>query len=50
MFTVVFIAEHLLRGTSASRPPSALQRVSNIDSSKAISGSMLVVFYEWIMK
>uniref|UniRef100_A0A669CJ03 Cytospin-A n=1 Tax=Oreochromis niloticus TaxID=8128 RepID=A0A669CJ03_ORENI len=30
-------AEHLLRGTSASRPPSALQRVSNIDSSKAIS-------------
>ncbi|KAM4616439.1 cytospin-A isoform 2-T2 [Polymixia lowei] len=32
-------AEHLLRGTSASRPPSVLQRVSNMDSSKAISVS-----------
>lgn len=32
-------AEHLLRGTSASRPPSALQRVSNMDSTKAISVS-----------
>ncbi|XP_070689670.1 cytospin-A isoform X1 [Pempheris klunzingeri] len=32
-------AEHLLRGTSASRPQSALQRVSNMDSTKAISVS-----------
>ncbi|CAJ1068328.1 cytospin-A [Xyrichtys novacula] len=32
-------AEHLLRGASASRPPSALQRVSNMDSSKTISVS-----------
>ncbi|KAI3372255.1 hypothetical protein L3Q82_022766 [Scortum barcoo] len=32
-------AEHLLRGTSASRPPSALQRVSNMDSTKVISVS-----------
>ncbi|XP_056143334.1 cytospin-A [Lampris incognitus] len=32
-------AEHLLRGTSASRPPSVLQRVSNVDSSKAIAVS-----------
>ncbi|XP_023253552.1 cytospin-A [Seriola lalandi dorsalis] len=32
-------AEHLLRGTSASRPPSVLQRVSNMDSTKAISVS-----------
>ncbi|XP_047448467.1 cytospin-A isoform X2 [Mugil cephalus] len=32
-------AEHLLRGTSASRPPSALQRVSNMDSTKTISVS-----------
>ncbi|XP_035514596.1 cytospin-A isoform X1 [Morone saxatilis] len=30
-------AEHLLRGSSASRPPSALQRVSNMDSTKTIS-------------
>uniref|UniRef100_A0A1A8BI68 Cytospin-A n=1 Tax=Nothobranchius kadleci TaxID=1051664 RepID=A0A1A8BI68_NOTKA len=30
-------AEHLLRGTSCSRPPPALQRVSNMDSTKAIS-------------
>uniref|UniRef100_A0A671XIE8 Cytospin-A n=1 Tax=Sparus aurata TaxID=8175 RepID=A0A671XIE8_SPAAU len=33
------ITEHLLRGTSASRPPSALQRVSNMDSTKSISVS-----------
>uniref|UniRef100_A0A8C4GLU6 Cytospin-A n=1 Tax=Dicentrarchus labrax TaxID=13489 RepID=A0A8C4GLU6_DICLA len=32
-------AEHLLRGSSASRPPSALQRVSNMDSTKTISVS-----------
>lgn len=32
-------AEHLLRGASASRPPSALQRVSNMDASKTISVS-----------
>ncbi|XP_069022285.1 cytospin-A isoform X2 [Embiotoca jacksoni] len=32
-------AEHLLRGTSASRPPSVLQRVSNMDTTKAISVS-----------
>ncbi|XP_041642987.1 cytospin-A [Cheilinus undulatus] len=32
-------AEHLLRGSSASRPPSALQRVSNMDSAKTISVS-----------
>ncbi|XP_070760525.1 cytospin-A isoform X1 [Enoplosus armatus] len=32
-------AEHLLRGASASRPPSALQRVSNMDSTKTISVS-----------
>ncbi|XP_062273660.1 cytospin-A [Scomber scombrus] len=32
-------AEHLLRGGSASRPPSALQRVSNMDSTKTISVS-----------
>uniref|UniRef100_A0A8C6VWH6 Cytospin-A n=1 Tax=Nothobranchius furzeri TaxID=105023 RepID=A0A8C6VWH6_NOTFU len=32
-------AEHLLRGTSCSRPPPALQRVSNMDSTKAISVS-----------
>ncbi|XP_029916821.1 cytospin-A isoform X2 [Myripristis murdjan] len=32
-------AEHLLRGTSASRPPSVLQRVSNMDSTKSISVS-----------
>ncbi|XP_074526181.1 cytospin-A [Halichoeres trimaculatus] len=32
-------AEHLLRGASASRPPSALQRVSNMDTSKTISVS-----------
>lgn len=32
-------AEHLLRGASASRPSSALQRVSNMDSTKAISVS-----------
>ncbi|KAF7656570.1 hypothetical protein LDENG_00039150 [Lucifuga dentata] len=32
-------AEHLLRGTSVSRPPSVLQRVSNMDSTKAISVS-----------
>ncbi|XP_008333518.1 LOW QUALITY PROTEIN: cytospin-A-like [Cynoglossus semilaevis] len=32
-------AEHLLRGASASRPPSVFQRVSNMDSSKAISVS-----------
>ncbi|XP_061586444.1 cytospin-A isoform X2 [Cololabis saira] len=32
-------AEHLLRGTSATRPPPALQRVSNMDSAKAISVS-----------
>ncbi|XP_029367370.1 cytospin-A [Echeneis naucrates] len=32
-------AEHLLRGTSGSRPPSVLQRVSNMDSTKAISVS-----------
>uniref|UniRef100_A0A8C4EEC1 Cytospin-A n=1 Tax=Dicentrarchus labrax TaxID=13489 RepID=A0A8C4EEC1_DICLA len=31
--------EHLLRGSSASRPPSALQRVSNMDSTKTISVS-----------
>ncbi|CAN9512706.1 unnamed protein product [Ophioblennius macclurei] len=33
-------AEHLLRGTSANRPSSALQRVSNMDSAKAISVSL----------
>uniref|UniRef100_A0A672GXN2 Cytospin-A n=1 Tax=Salarias fasciatus TaxID=181472 RepID=A0A672GXN2_SALFA len=32
-------AEHLLRGASAGRPSSALQRVSNMDSTKAISVS-----------
>lgn len=32
-------AEHLLRGTAAARPTSALQRVSNMDSTKAISVS-----------
>uniref|UniRef100_A0A1A8EUB4 Cytospin-A n=1 Tax=Nothobranchius korthausae TaxID=1143690 RepID=A0A1A8EUB4_9TELE len=32
-------AEHLLRGSSCSRPPPALQRVSNMDSTKAISVS-----------
>ncbi|XP_026199187.1 cytospin-A [Anabas testudineus] len=32
-------AEHLLRGTSTSRPQSVLQRVSNMDSTKAISVS-----------
>uniref|UniRef100_A0A8D2ZGG9 Cytospin-A n=1 Tax=Scophthalmus maximus TaxID=52904 RepID=A0A8D2ZGG9_SCOMX len=32
-------AEHLLRGTSANRPPSVIQRVSNMDSTKAISVS-----------
>ncbi|XP_062310963.1 cytospin-A isoform X1 [Osmerus eperlanus] len=32
-------AEHLLRGSSASRSPSALQRVSNMDASKAMSVS-----------
>uniref|UniRef100_A0A8C9XZS7 Cytospin-A n=1 Tax=Sander lucioperca TaxID=283035 RepID=A0A8C9XZS7_SANLU len=31
--------EHLLRGTSASRPAAVLQRVSNMDSTKAISVS-----------
>lgn len=30
-------AEHLLRGAPGSRPSSALQRVSNMDSTKAIS-------------
>uniref|UniRef100_A0A8C6PKI9 Cytospin-A n=1 Tax=Nothobranchius furzeri TaxID=105023 RepID=A0A8C6PKI9_NOTFU len=33
------MTEHLLRGTSCSRPPPALQRVSNMDSTKAISVS-----------
>ncbi|XP_023834292.1 cytospin-A isoform X1 [Salvelinus sp. IW2-2015] len=33
-------AEHLLRGSSASRPASALQRVSNMDSSKAMAISV----------
>ncbi|XP_047237638.1 cytospin-A [Girardinichthys multiradiatus] len=32
-------ADHLLRGTPTSRPPPVLQRVSNIDSTKAISVS-----------
>uniref|UniRef100_A0A8C7K7R1 Cytospin-A n=1 Tax=Oncorhynchus kisutch TaxID=8019 RepID=A0A8C7K7R1_ONCKI len=32
--------EHLLRGSSASRPASALQRVSNMDSSKAMAISV----------
>lgn len=32
-------AEHLLRGTSATRPPPVIQRVSNMDSTKAISVS-----------
>ncbi|XP_076020811.1 cytospin-A [Genypterus blacodes] len=32
-------AEHLLRGTSASRSPSGLQRVSNMDATKSISVS-----------
>ncbi|XP_028270339.1 cytospin-A [Parambassis ranga] len=32
-------AEHLLRGTSASRSPSVIQRVSSMDSAKAISVS-----------
>uniref|UniRef100_A0A8C5DQH6 Cytospin-A n=1 Tax=Gouania willdenowi TaxID=441366 RepID=A0A8C5DQH6_GOUWI len=36
---ILSTAEHLLRGTAASRPPSALQRVSNMDSSKTISVS-----------
>nr|XP_057926995.1 cytospin-A [Doryrhamphus excisus] len=31
--------EHLLRGAPASRPPSVLQRVSNMDSTKTISVS-----------
>ncbi|XP_024131317.1 cytospin-A isoform X1 [Oryzias melastigma] len=30
-------ADHLLRGSSASRPPPVLQRVSNMDSTKTIS-------------
>uniref|UniRef100_A0A3Q4BIX8 Cytospin-A n=1 Tax=Mola mola TaxID=94237 RepID=A0A3Q4BIX8_MOLML len=38
-YTDIVPAEHLLRGASASRPPSALQRVSNMDSTKAISVS-----------
>uniref|UniRef100_A0A8C7PT53 Cytospin-A n=1 Tax=Oncorhynchus mykiss TaxID=8022 RepID=A0A8C7PT53_ONCMY len=33
-------AEHHLRGSSASRPASALQRVSNMDSSKAMAISV----------
>ncbi|XP_068617170.1 cytospin-A [Brachionichthys hirsutus] len=32
-------AEHLLRGVSGTRAPSALQRVSNMDSTKSISAS-----------
>uniref|UniRef100_A0A3Q2QD02 Cytospin-A n=1 Tax=Fundulus heteroclitus TaxID=8078 RepID=A0A3Q2QD02_FUNHE len=32
-------ADHLLRGAPTSRPPPVLQRVSNIDSTKAISVS-----------
>lgn len=36
--TVASTAEHLLRGPASSRPQSALQRVSNMDSAKAISG------------
>ncbi|XP_051924658.1 cytospin-A isoform X2 [Hippocampus zosterae] len=32
-------SEHLLRGAQASRPPSVLQRVSNMDSTKTISVS-----------
>ncbi|XP_060893208.1 cytospin-A [Labrus mixtus] len=32
-------AEHLLRGSSSGRPSSALQRVSNMDSTKTISVS-----------
>ncbi|XP_077418078.1 cytospin-A [Vanacampus margaritifer] len=32
-------SEHLLRGAPASRPPSVLQRVSNMDSTKTISVS-----------
>ncbi|XP_022070157.1 cytospin-A [Acanthochromis polyacanthus] len=32
-------AEHLLRGTSATRPPPVIQRVSTMDSTKAISVS-----------
>ncbi|XP_029998654.1 cytospin-A [Sphaeramia orbicularis] len=32
-------AEHLLRGTTSSRPQSVLQRVSNMDSTKSISVS-----------
>ncbi|KAM4745570.1 cytospin-A isoform 2-T2 [Anableps anableps] len=33
-------ADHLLRGAPTSRPPPVLQRVSNIDSTKAISGAV----------
>lgn len=31
-------AEHLLRAANGSRPTSALQRVSNMDTSKTITG------------
>uniref|UniRef100_A0A8C7PV23 Cytospin-A n=1 Tax=Oncorhynchus mykiss TaxID=8022 RepID=A0A8C7PV23_ONCMY len=35
-----YYSEHHLRGSSASRPASALQRVSNMDSSKAMAISV----------
>jgi len=34
----LYAAEHLLRGANGSRPTSALQRVSNMDTSKTITG------------
>ncbi|XP_041718232.2 cytospin-A isoform X2 [Coregonus clupeaformis] len=39
-YTDISMPEHLLRGSSASRPASALQRVSNMDSSKAMAISV----------
>ncbi|XP_035234751.1 cytospin-A isoform X2 [Anguilla anguilla] len=38
-YTEINMPEHLLRGSPGSRPGSALQRVSNMDASKAISVS-----------
>ncbi|KAM8865153.1 cytospin-A isoform 1-T1 [Synchiropus picturatus] len=36
---ITMSSDHLLRGASASRPPSVIQRVSTMDSSKSISVS-----------
>ncbi|XP_018587176.1 cytospin-A isoform X2 [Scleropages formosus] len=38
-YTEISVPEHLLRGSTGSRPSSALQRVSNLEPSKAISVS-----------